>query len=99
MTQFSASASSDSAPESPAHNRQITRLQLVTVSLLVFGLALLAASAAYMVELNNLWVSGSGVCTVHVEAGKILPLMLTLGTMSLMGGLGTWLAGRRTIRS
>lgn len=98
MTHFSASASSNSAPESPAHNRRIPRIQLVTVSLLVFGLALLAASAAYMVELNNLWVSGSGVCAVHVEAGKILPLMLTLGTMSLMGGLGTWLAGRRITR-
>ncbi|MCB9453167.1 MAG: hypothetical protein H6672_17170 [Anaerolineaceae bacterium] len=87
---------SDSAPPAPEpRRRRLGTFQWAVIGLLAAGLVMLTISAAYLVELNALWQNGSGYCSVHVERGKTLPILLTLGTLALMGGFGLWLGGRR----
>ena len=90
------------ANHNPAEDNTATDwalVRLVAISMLVgFGVVMFATGMAYVKDLDTLrnvpnmvW---DCVCGRPVESGIILPLLLTLGTLSILVGVGVWLAGR-----
>ncbi|MBZ0275601.1 MAG: hypothetical protein K8I60_05630 [Anaerolineae bacterium] len=76
--------------------QRFSRLQWIALGMVAAGVGLLAWAVETMIELDILWQNGSGICRVHIERGPLLPLLLTLGTLFLAGGIGVWLGGRHS---
>ncbi|MCB9453166.1 MAG: hypothetical protein H6672_17165 [Anaerolineaceae bacterium] len=86
----------------PAENTTSTDwalVRLVTIAMLVgFGVMMILTGMFYVKDLETLrnvpTMVWDFVCGRPVDSGITLPLLLTLGTLSILIGAGVWMMGR-----